>query len=607
MTSPSISLQRSRIGYRPDLDIVKAISIIAVVFYHIGWLETGYLGVDVFFAINGFLIVPSLVEKIASGSFSYTSFLLKRIIRLWPLVLLAAAVCLIVGYVGMLPDDYENLSQSVIASNFMSQNILSAITTKNYWDVSNEFKPLMHFWYIGILVELYVLLPLVLMLVRGLTKKVKHSFVNIASAILALLALGSIVIYLHPETSMTARFYYLPSRLWEILLGGLIGIWLKHRTVDKHVPSKWVGCVAIMVVILALCSSLYMPYSISRINAVNGLADKVMLIPQNVLLIISVLFTCVLLANPIELPKNNRTINLLAYVGQMSFSIFVWHQILLAFYRYFYGREVGVVVVAALWLITIVLSIITYRIIEQKVAPTWKNFIFCCVALVVICLPAGIVYVNAGIVRDVPELNVYVGQTHKGQFAEYCDRVYDYNVDFPSNEKINVLVEGVSFGRDFANVLLESQQIDNVNLSYIFLHDEKYVKRYSECDYLFTFKGKDEVPQYVWDMLSPEAKVFGIGTKNYGSSNGCVYQYRDSEDYFTQSVFINPNFFVINNEWKTQWGEYYIDFIQLSSLADGSIRVFTDDNKYISQDCLHLTQDGAKWYAQKIDWKSIFK
>ncbi len=151
MTSPSISLQRSRIGYRPDLDIVKAISIIAVVFYHIGWLETGYLGVDVFFAINGFLIVPSLVEKIASGSFSYTSFLLKRIIRLWPLVLLAAAVCLIVGYVGMLPDDYENLSQSVIASNFMSQNILSAITTKNYWDVSNEFKPLMHFWYIGIL------------------------------------------------------------------------------------------------------------------------------------------------------------------------------------------------------------------------------------------------------------------------------------------------------------------------------------------------------------------------------------------------------------------------------------------------------------------------
>ena len=146
--------------------------------------------------------------------------------RLWPLVLLAGAVCLGIGYVGMLPDDYENLSQSVIASNFMSQNILSAITTKNYWDVSNEFKPLMHFWYVGILVELYLLLPLVLMLVRRLTKKVKHNFVNIASAILALLALGSVVIYLHPETSMTARFYYLPSRLWEILLGGLIGIWL---------------------------------------------------------------------------------------------------------------------------------------------------------------------------------------------------------------------------------------------------------------------------------------------------------------------------------------------------------------------------------------------
>lgn len=601
-------MQRQKIIHRIDLDILKALSIIAVVFYHIGWLETGYLGVDVFFAINGFFVIPSLVDSLSTNSFNYISFLRKRIMRLWPLVLLAGAVCLGIGYVGMLPDDYDNLSQSVIASNFMSQNILSAITTTDYWDVSNEFKPLMHFWYVGILVELYLLLPLVLMLVRCLTKKVKHSFVNIASAILALLALGSVVIYLHPETSMTARFYYLPSRLWEILLGGLIGIWLKHRTADKHMSLKWAGCVAIMAIILVLCSSLYMPYSISRINAVNGLVDKVMLIPQNILLIMSVLFTCVLLLNPVKLPQNNRLITLLAYVGQMSFSIFVWHQILLAFYRYFYGSEVGAVVVAALWLITIVLSIITYRIIEQKVAPTWKNFIICCVALVVICLPAGIVYVKAGVVRDVPELNVYVGQTHKGQFAEYCDRVYGYNVDFPANEKINVLVEGISFGRDFANVLLESQQIDNINLSYIYLHDEKHIKRYSECDYLFTFKGKDDVPQYVWDMLNPEAKVFGIGTKNYGGSNGVVYKYRNSEDYFTKSVFINPNFHVINNKWKTQWGEeYYIDLIQLSSLADGSIRVFTDDNKYISQDCSHLTQDGAKWYAQKIDWKSIFK
>ena len=70
--------------HRVDLDILKAISIIAVVFYHIGWLDTGYLGVDVFFAINGFLIVPSLVKQIVSGTFNYPTFLLKRIMRLWP-------------------------------------------------------------------------------------------------------------------------------------------------------------------------------------------------------------------------------------------------------------------------------------------------------------------------------------------------------------------------------------------------------------------------------------------------------------------------------------------------------------------------------------------
>ena len=211
--------------YRIDLDIIKAISIIAVVFYHIGWLDTGYLGVDVFFAINGFLIIPSLVKQISEGRFNYFVFLLKRIMRLWPLVLLASAVCLITGYVvGMLPDDYENLSQSVIASDFMSQNILSAITTKNYWDTSNEYKPLMHFWYIGILVELYIVLPLILMLTKSITQKLKVNFTRIAFIVLSVLAVGSFVLYLYPSVSVGDRFYLLPFRLWEIVIGGLIGI-----------------------------------------------------------------------------------------------------------------------------------------------------------------------------------------------------------------------------------------------------------------------------------------------------------------------------------------------------------------------------------------------
>ena len=119
--------------YRKDIDAIKGICIIAVVLYHMGFLKSGYLGVDAFFVINGYFIIPILLKKISEYDFSYLSFIKKRLNRLLPLVTIVSLVALLLGYFLMLPDDYENLAQSVIASNMMSENVLSAFTTKNYW------------------------------------------------------------------------------------------------------------------------------------------------------------------------------------------------------------------------------------------------------------------------------------------------------------------------------------------------------------------------------------------------------------------------------------------------------------------------------------------
>ena len=172
---------------------------------------------------------------------------------------------------------------------------------------------------------------------------------------------------------------------------------------------------------------------------------------------------------------------------------------------------------------------------------------------------------------------------------------------------MNVLVSGVSFGRDFANILLESAWADKINLSYIFCHDEQYLERYARCDYLFTFSKKTDVPAYVWKHLNPKAKVIGLGTKNFGTSNGIVYSRRNSADYKLQTISINPNFYLVNEDWKQSWGEAaYIDFLELSATDDGKIRCFTDDGKFISADCRHLVEAGAKWFAEKIDWDKVF-
>ena len=142
---------------RKDLDTLKAIAIIAVILYHLGVSPYGYLGVDLFFVINGFLITESLLRNAEAGTVSYGGFIVKRFCRLYPLVILSSLLSMLLGAISMLPDNYENVAMSVVASNLFSNNILAAITTKNYWDVVNNYKPLMHMWYLGILAEFYMI------------------------------------------------------------------------------------------------------------------------------------------------------------------------------------------------------------------------------------------------------------------------------------------------------------------------------------------------------------------------------------------------------------------------------------------------------------------
>lgn len=298
---------------------------------------------------------------------------------------------------------------------------------------------------------------------------------------------------------------------------------------------------------------------------------------------------------------------MLAYFGKRSYSIFIWHQVLLAFYRYFVSNQITVPFVIGFLAVAIGVSELSYRFIEQKIKVSHKSFIGWTLAAVLVTIPAGWIYMHAGVVRDVPEQNITFDNVHRNMHAEYCDRVYDYNKDFPEdNGKINVLVEGVSFGRDFANCLLESEYADSVNLSYVFTWDEKYAERVAHADKVFSFTSKNDVPLYVWNNLKDDAEAWGIGTKNYGESNGIVYVHRGSESYKDYCIPLNENYRKLNDQWAKEWGDNYINFVEMATVEGGNIRVFTPDGKFISQDCEHLTKEGAQWYTKKIDWRSIF-
>lgn len=225
--------------YRKDLDALKGIAIIAVVLFHIGLLKSGYLGVDAFFVINGFLVVPTLYKKIVSGDFSYFGFMENKLLRLMPLVVIASFVCLLIGFIGMLPDNYENLAESVIASNIFSENILSAITTKNYWDVGNDYKPLMHLWYVGILFEFYLILPLLMLAFKKVTSWCRMDSEKGMMHFLGMLFVVSLLLYLLPFGKESDKFYFIQYRMFELLLGGFIGLNISRLKRERGGVFYW--------------------------------------------------------------------------------------------------------------------------------------------------------------------------------------------------------------------------------------------------------------------------------------------------------------------------------------------------------------------------------
>ena len=205
------------------IDVLKAFAIMAVVLYHSGFMAYGYLGVDVFLVISGYLTTKSLQRRLltdngGSGA-GYLGFEFDRIVRLLPQLLIAGATCMALAFWTMLPDDYENLSESVVATNLFGNNVLAAITTKNYWDVVNEYKPLMHTWYVGVLMQFYIVYPILFFLARLDKKNPKRTLIVMLSA----LVVASLAVYFVTD-DVAKRFYYLPSRLFEFGVGGIAAL-----------------------------------------------------------------------------------------------------------------------------------------------------------------------------------------------------------------------------------------------------------------------------------------------------------------------------------------------------------------------------------------------
>ena len=492
------------------IDELKGLAIVAVVLFHLGLFRWGYLGVDVFFAVAGYLTAKSVAKRMEDGTFRYWGFIWSKVVRLWPLVLLAGMLSLVLGAVLMMPDDLDHLARSVFASNCFLNNILCYHSNSDYWATKNEYAPMLHFWYLGVLMQLYVVYPIVERIGRRL---------NMTKVLITMLGVASLVGWC--LTPVPLHFYNMPFRFFEFGIGALaFHFGLRIPDLSLRIPG-------------------------------------------------------------------------LSTLGSASLSVYVWHYIILAFVRYSIAPAMTVGFVVAYLLALAVVSWLSYRFIEPLKVPKW----LLAGCFLVLNGAAAFLYFRAGVIRDIPELDIYVKDVMPGMHLAYCDRIYDCDRDFPDNDKINVLVMGNSWARDWANVLWESSVSNRINLSYSFSQEktggEKLLRRIKAADVVFV-RGAYTPPEVA------DKNVYHIGYKYFGPSNGFAYSRRFFDGYYNLSVELPQNVIDMNESDKKECGDSLIDLIGILQNEDGRIPVFSDERKMISHDCYHLTQGGARYIAKRM-------
>ena len=213
-------------------------AVLPVILFHAGFpfFQGGFLGVDVFFVISGYLITSLIIGELERGTFKLSNFYLRRAKRLLPALFFVAALSFLLGYLVLLPADLKNLSQSLTSLSVFSSNIFFWLTT-DYFSSAAELKPLLHSWSLAVEEQFYIIFPIFLLTAWSLGREKIFTLIVILASVSLLYSFWLINI------DLLGRFFLLPSRAWELLSGVLLALYLsKNYPMDIAQSHAWPCC-----------------------------------------------------------------------------------------------------------------------------------------------------------------------------------------------------------------------------------------------------------------------------------------------------------------------------------------------------------------------------
>ena len=337
--------QLKKSDYRPDIDGMRAIAVVSVVIFHAfpSLLPGGFIGVDIFYVISGYLISKHIWEELVARKFSIRTFYARRVRRIFPALSVVLLACLAMGWVILTPAEYKQLGRHVFAGSLFLSNIL-LWKEAGYFDAAADTKPLLHLWSLGIEEQFYIVWPLILAFLWRYTRRLEWLVIGIMGVSLAY----SLTIVRH---DMVADFYSPLTRFWELALGAVTAYLVAHRpaadSINRTIVS-WLG----LCLILGAAFFVEKNYLFPGAWALLPTAGAAFLIYSG---------------EGAWLNRQVLSSRLLVWVGLISYPLYLWHWPLLTFARI---MESGAPAPGVrFWLVaaSVILAWLTYRLLERPV------------------------------------------------------------------------------------------------------------------------------------------------------------------------------------------------------------------------------------------------